>query len=72
MIASLWTLVVAPVVLIASSMGAVSIVNAVYVKKPDLNCACVGGGSSVPLGFISLSENLLMMAMAIWMLVKSI
>ncbi|MDQ8205040.1 glutaredoxin [Pelagicoccus sp. SDUM812003] len=72
MIASIATLVVAPIVLIASSIGAVSIINAVYVKKRDLNCACVGGGSSVPLGFISLSENLLMMAMAIWMLAKTL
>lgn len=70
MIASIATWFVAPVVLVASSIGAVSIVNAVYIRKRDLNCACVGGGSSVPLGFVSLSENLLMMAMAIWMLTK--
>jgi hypothetical protein len=30
----------------------------------------VGGGSKVPLGFISLTENLMMMAMAGWMMVK--
>jgi hypothetical protein len=31
----------------------------------------MGGGSDVPLGFISLTENLMMMAMAVWMMVKS-
>jgi hypothetical protein len=30
----------------------------------------VGGGSEVPLGFISLTENLMMMVMAIWMLMN--
>jgi hypothetical protein len=29
--------------------------------------ACVGGGSKVPLGFVSLTENLMMVAMALWM-----
>lgn len=71
MIGGIATLVVAPIVLIASSIGAVSIINAVYIKKRDLKCACVGGGSHVPLGFISLTENLIMMAMAIWMLTKT-
>ena len=32
---------------------------------------CVGGSSNVPLGFISLTENLTMVAMAIWMLTAS-
>ncbi|MDA8634729.1 hypothetical protein N9L71_13340 [Verrucomicrobiales bacterium] len=40
----------------------------VYIEKLDLNCACVGCGSSLPLGFISLTENLMMMGMAIWMM----
>lgn len=71
MIARIATWVVAPIVLIASSIGAISIVNAVYIKKRDLNCACVGGGSNVPLGFVSLTENLMMMAMAIWMMVRA-
>lgn len=60
----------APLVLVASTIGAISVFKAVYVEKRDLNCACVGGGSKVPLGFISLTENLLMMAMSVWMLVK--
>lgn len=72
MIAGLFTWVVAPIVLLASGIGAVSIIKAVYVEKRDLKCACVGGDSSVPLGFISLTENLMMMAMAVWMLVQAV
>jgi hypothetical protein len=40
----------------------------VYIDKRDLKCACVGGDSNVPLGFISLTENLMMMFMGVWML----
>jgi glutaredoxin/uncharacterized membrane protein YphA (DoxX/SURF4 family) len=72
MIAGLFTWVIAPVVLLVSTIGAVSVFKAVYIEKRDLKCACVGGDSSVPLGFISLTENLMMMAMAIWMLIKII
>jgi len=68
MIAGIATMIVAPVVFVVSAIGAVSIIKAVYVEKRDLHCACVGGDSSVPLGFISLSENLGMLAMATWML----
>jgi glutaredoxin/uncharacterized membrane protein YphA (DoxX/SURF4 family) len=72
MIAGLATGLAAPAVLLVSTVGAISVVKAVYIEKRDLNCACVGGGSSVPLGFISLTENLMMMAMAVWMLAKPI
>jgi len=72
MIAGIATWIVAPAALIVSSVGGVSVIKAVYLEKRDLNCACVGGGSAVPLGFISLTENLMMMAMALWMLVKSL
>ncbi len=71
MIAGLFTWIVAPIVLVATTLGAISIIKAVYIEKRDLECACVGGGKDVPLGFISLTENLMMMAMAIWMLVKA-
>lgn len=71
MIAGLFTWVVAPIVLLASSIGAISIFKAVYIEKRDLKCACVGGDSSVPQGFISLTENLMMMAMAIRMMVQA-
>jgi glutaredoxin len=56
-----------PVALFIGTIGAVSVVKAVYVDKRELKCACVGGSSNVPLGFISLTENLLMIAMAVWM-----
>lgn len=72
MIGGLLTWVAAPAALLVSTIGAVSIIKAVYLEKRDLNCACVGGGSSVPLGFISLTENLMMMAMAIWMMVREL
>jgi hypothetical protein len=41
--------------------------KAVYVDRRDLKCACVGGASNVPLGFVSLTENVMMVAMAVWM-----
>lgn len=70
MIGGLLTWVVAPAVLMISTLGAVSVFKAVYVEKRDLHCACVGGGSQVPLGFISLTENVMMMGMSLWMLYK--
>ena len=70
MISGLATWIAAPAALVVSTIGAISVFKAVYIEKRDLNCACVGGGSKVPLGFISLTENLLMMSMAIWMLAK--
>lgn len=72
MIAGLLSWIVAPVVLLASSIGAFSVFKAVYFEKRDLKCACVGGDSSVPLGFVSLTESLMMMAMAVWMMAKAI
>jgi glutaredoxin len=56
-----------PVALFIGGIGAVSVFKAVYVDKRELKCACVGGGSNVPLGFVSLSENLGMIAMALAM-----
>jgi glutaredoxin/uncharacterized membrane protein YphA (DoxX/SURF4 family) len=70
MIAGLATWVAAPAALFVGTVGAFSVIKAVYVEKRDVSCACVGGGSSVPLGFISLTENLMMMAMSVWMIAK--
>ena len=56
-----------PVALFIGSIGAASVVKAVYIDKRELKCACVGGSSNVPLGFISLTENLMMVGMALWM-----
>nr|WP_314817223.1 glutaredoxin [Sphingopyxis jiangsuensis] len=57
-----------PVALFIASIGAVSVFKAVYIDKRDIKCACVGGSSKVPLGFVSLTENLMMIGMALWML----
>lgn len=57
-----------PLALAIGGIGAVSVFKAVYVEKRTLTCACVGGGSNVPLGFVSLLENVTMIAMAFWML----
>lgn len=61
-----------PVALTIGTIGAVSVFKAVYVDRRELKCACVGGDSNVPLGFVSLTENLMMIGMALWMLLKSI
>lgn len=60
----------APVALVIGGIGAVSVFKAVYVDKRELKCACVGGDSNVPLGFVSLTENLMMIGMAVWMLAR--
>ena len=59
-----------PIALFIGGIGAVSVFYAVYIQKRELKCACVGGGSNVPLGFVSLTENVMMVAMALWMLVS--
>ena len=66
--ALLWLAI--PVALLIGVIGAVSVFKAVYVDRRELKCACVGGDSNVPLGFISLTENLMMVGMAVWMLIK--
>ncbi|KMS59471.1 membrane protein [Novosphingobium barchaimii LL02] len=57
-----------PVGLFIGAIGAVSVFYAVYIQKRELKCACVGGSGNVPLGFVSLTENLFMVGMALWML----
>ncbi|MGR3540099.1 MAG: MauE/DoxX family redox-associated membrane protein [Hasllibacter sp.] len=59
----------APAALFISTVGAWSVFKAVYIDKRELKCACVGAGSNVPLGFVSLTENLMMMGMSIVMLI---
>ena len=68
MIAGVLTWLSAPIALVIGGIGAVSVFKAVYLDKRELKCACVGGDSNVPLGFLSLTENLMMIAMAVWML----
>ena len=60
-----------PVALVVGGIGAVSVFKAVYIDKRDIKCACVGGSSRVPLGFVSLTENVMMVAMAVFMLVRT-
>jgi glutaredoxin len=69
MIAGALTWLSIPIALFIGTIGAVSVFKAVYVDKRELKCACVGGSSNVPLGFISLTENLMMIGMAMWMMV---
>lgn len=59
-----------PVALFIGTVGAVSVFKAVYIDRRELRCACVGGDSNVPLGFVSLTENLMMIGMALWMVAK--
>ena len=68
MAAGALTWLASPIALFIGGIGAVSVFKAVYIDKRDIKCACVGGSSNVPLGFISLTENLMMIAMAIRML----
>jgi glutaredoxin len=68
MIAGALTWLSVPIALTIGTIGAVSVFKAVYIDKRELKCACVGGSSNVPLGFVSLTENLMMVGMAIWMM----
>ncbi|WP_353199786.1 MauE/DoxX family redox-associated membrane protein [Sandarakinorhabdus sp.] len=54
--------------LFIGGIGAASVIKAVYIDKRALTCACVGAGSNVPLGFVSLLENLMMLSMGLFML----
>jgi len=67
MVAGALTWLSVPVALFIGTIGAASVFKAVYVDRRELKCACVGGSSNVPLGFVSLTENLMMIAMAAWM-----
>jgi glutaredoxin len=68
---SIFGLIAAPIALFIGTIGAISVIKAVYIDKRDIKCACVGGGVNVPLGFVSLSENLAMMGMGVWMIIKA-
>ena len=67
MIAGALIWLAAPIALFIGTIGAVSVFKAVYIDKRELKCACAGGDSKVPLGFVSLTENLIMILMGIWM-----
>lgn len=67
MMAHSFLILAVPTAFIIGTIGSISVIKAVYIDKRDLKCACVGGDSNVPLGAISLTENLMMVAMAVWM-----
>jgi glutaredoxin len=67
MIARVFKFISVPVALFIGTIGAVSVIKAVYIDKREIKCACVGGDTNVPLGFVSLTENLMMVAMTLWM-----
>ena len=67
MISGALTWLSVPIALFIGTIGGVSVFKAVYIDKRELKCACVGGSSNVPLGFLSLTENVMMVAMALWM-----
>lgn len=67
MLASLPAWLVSPVALCIGGEGAVSVFKAVYIDKRELKCACAGGDSRVPLGFVSLTENVFMIVAGVWM-----
>ena len=71
MLAGVWTWLSAPAALFIGGIGAASVFKAVYIDRRELKCACVGGSSNVPLGFVSLTENLMMIGMAVWMLTRA-
>ncbi|MEL7464264.1 MAG: MauE/DoxX family redox-associated membrane protein [Pseudomonadota bacterium] len=68
MLAGVMTWLSATAALFIAGIGAVSVFKAVYLDRRDLKCACIGGDSRAPLGFVSLLENLMMVGMAVWML----
>lgn len=70
MIAGALIWIASPIALFIGAIGAISVFKAVYIDKRELKCACVGGSSNVPLGFISLTENIMMIFMGAWMFIK--
>lgn len=65
MLAGVYPYITAPIALFIGSIGSISVIKAVYIDKRELKCACVGGDSNVPLGVISLTENIMMVLIAI-------
>ena len=67
MVAGVLIWIATPVAFFIGTVGAVSVFKAVFIERRTLKCACVGGSSTVPLGFVSFTENVMMVAMAVWM-----
>ncbi|MDN7134580.1 glutaredoxin [Pseudidiomarina terrestris] len=71
MLAGIWGWLVGPVAIVIGVAGSISVIKAVYIDKRELKCACVGGNSDVPLGFISLTENVMMFIAGLWMIIHA-
>lgn len=67
MLSGVLTWLSVPVALFIGGIGAVSVFKVVYIDRRDIKCACVGGSGNVPLGFVSLTENIMMVVMAVAM-----
>tara|TARA_Y100000590_G_scaffold16019_2_gene19414 strand:+ start:4772 stop:5494 length:723 start_codon:yes stop_codon:yes gene_type:complete len=70
MLSGFLTILAAPAAMFIATINGYSVFKAVYIDKRELKCACVGGNSNVPLGFISLTENIMMTGMGFWMLIN--
>ncbi|MEL7454665.1 MAG: glutaredoxin, partial [Pseudomonadota bacterium] len=70
MLAGAFAWLSAPIALFIGGVGTVSVFKAVYLDKRSLRCACVGGNSNVPLGAVSLTENVMMSVVGLWLLIK--
>lgn len=68
LLAGFYPHIVGLVAAVVGSIGGTSIIKAVYFDKLDLNCACVGGNSNVPLGAVSFLENFIMILMGAYLL----
>ena len=70
MLSGFLIILAAPAAIFIATINGYSVFKAVYIDKRELKCACVGGNSNVPLGFISLTENIMMTGMGFWMLIN--
>ncbi|OHU95094.1 glutaredoxin family protein [Pseudoalteromonas byunsanensis] len=70
MLTTLPAIYYAPIAIFIGLIGGFSVFKAVYLDKKELKCACVGGDTDVPLGFISLTENVAMFGAGVFMLVR--
>ncbi|WP_209424964.1 MauE/DoxX family redox-associated membrane protein [Pararhodobacter sp. SW119] len=71
MLAGVLIWLAAPLALFIGAIGAASVIQAVWIEKRELRCACAGSGTNVPLGPVSLTENLAMVAMGLWMFARA-
>ena len=55
----------AAVALGIGTIGAASVVQAVWIGRREIRRACIGGGTNVPLGALSPAENAMMIAMGV-------